>query len=142
MIFRSPFFDRSTFSKAEGFSRAARPNSSKSFPLSENLQMRNKNWLDASIADLLRDHKVALVIQDLSRIPGPAELSKSFKLPLFRSVLLSGVGGGSDNFPFYFVFFPAASFLSVQGFSMKAVVTWITAVECRVVNLLPYPSLP
>jgi hypothetical protein len=55
---------------------------------------------------------------------------------------LGGVGGRPDNFPFHFVFFPTASFLSLEGFSVIAVVTWIMAVERRVVNLLPYPSLP
>jgi hypothetical protein len=56
-------------------------------------------------------------------------------------IQLSGVGGGSDNFPFHFVFFPTAYFLSFEGFSVEAVVTWITAIERGVINLLPYPSL-
>jgi hypothetical protein len=55
---------------------------------------------------------------------------------------LNGAGGGSDNFPVHFVFFPTASFLSFEGFSVIAVVACITAIERRVVNLLPYPSLP
>ena len=55
---------------------------------------------------------------------------------------LGGVGGGLDNFPLHFVFFPTASLLSFEWFSVIAVVSWITAVERRVVNLLPYPSLP
>jgi len=57
-------------------------------------------------------------------------------------IQLSGAGGGSGNFPFHFVFFPTASFLSGEGFSVVAVVTGITAIERGVVNLLPYPSLP
>jgi hypothetical protein len=57
-------------------------------------------------------------------------------------IQLSGVGGGSDNFPFHFVLFPTASFLSFEGFSVEAVVTWITAIERGVINLLPYPSVP
>ena len=55
---------------------------------------------------------------------------------------LGGVGGGSDNFPFHFVFFPTAPFVSFERFSVIAVVAWITTVERRVVNLFPYPSLP
>ena len=57
-------------------------------------------------------------------------------------IQLSGVGGGSDNFPFHFVFFPTASFLSGEGFSVIAMVAWIAAIERGVINLLPYPSLP
>jgi len=57
-------------------------------------------------------------------------------------IQLSGAGGGSDNFPFHFVFFPTASFLSGEGFSVVAVITWITAIERGVINLLPNPSLP
>jgi len=34
----------------------------------------NKNWLDAELANLLRAHKIALVLQDRSLMPGPAEL--------------------------------------------------------------------
>ena len=56
--------------------------------------------------------------------------------------MLSGVGVGSDNFPFHFVFFPTASFLSGEGFGMVVMVTWIAALERGVVNLLAYPSLP
>ena len=55
---------------------------------------------------------------------------------------LSGVGGSPGNFPFHLVFFPAARFLSGEGFSVVPVVAWITATERGVVNLLPYPSLP
>jgi uncharacterized protein YecE (DUF72 family) len=36
--------------------------------------MRNRDWLDAEFANLLRDHKIALVLQDRSWMPSPAEL--------------------------------------------------------------------
>jgi hypothetical protein len=72
----------------------------------------------------------------------PMELSKKFKTFTVLNVPLSGVGGGSDNFPFHFVFFPTTSFLSFEGFSVIAVVIWVTGVERGVVNLLSYPSLP
>jgi hypothetical protein len=64
--------------------------------------------------------------------------------PLDRTVLvvpLSGVGG-SDHFPFHLVFLPTASLLCGEGFSVVVVVAWIMAIECGLVNLLPYPSLP
>jgi hypothetical protein len=51
------------------------------------------------------------------------------------------LSGGSSNFPFHLVFFPAASFISDEGFGVVVVVGWISAIEKGVVNLLPYPSL-
>jgi hypothetical protein len=68
------------------------------------------------------------------------QMSKCFAVR-FEFPLSSG-GGGPDNFLFHLVFFPAASFLSGEGFSVVAVVACITAIERGVVNLLPYPSLP
>jgi hypothetical protein len=55
---------------------------------------------------------------------------------------MQNTGGGSDNFPFHFMFCPTASFLSFEGFSVIPVVMCITAVERGVENLLSYPSLP
>jgi hypothetical protein len=51
-------------------------------------------------------------------------------------------GGGSENFPFHFVLFPTPSLLSLEGFTVVAQVTKITAIERRVVNLLAHPFLP
>ena len=48
---------------------------------------------------------------------------------------------GSANFRFLSVFFPAACFLSGEGFSVIAAVAWIPAVEPGLANLLPHPSL-
>jgi uncharacterized protein YecE (DUF72 family) len=38
------------------------------------IEIRNKEWLNAELADLLREYKVALVLQDLSYMPKPMEL--------------------------------------------------------------------
>lgn len=38
------------------------------------LEIRNQNWLDAEFAGLLRDHQIALVLQDRSWMLDPAEL--------------------------------------------------------------------
>lgn len=56
------------------------------------------------------------------------------------SLRLSGAGVGSAKFHFHLMFFPAACFLSGEGFSVVAVVAWIAAIERRFVNLFPYPS--
>jgi Protein of unknown function DUF72 len=42
------------------------------------IEIRNKSWLDASLVDLLREDKIALVLSNLSHMPGPVELSKKF----------------------------------------------------------------
>jgi hypothetical protein len=61
---------------------------------------------------------------------------------LWCQKFLSGAGSGSGNFAFHLVFFPAAYFLSSENFRVVTVIAWITAIERRVVNLLPHPSLP
>jgi len=38
------------------------------------VEIRNRSWLDARLADRLREQKVALVLQDQSWMPRPAEL--------------------------------------------------------------------
>jgi uncharacterized protein YecE (DUF72 family) len=38
------------------------------------MEIRNRQWLDAEFANFLRDHKIALVLQDQSLMPSPAEL--------------------------------------------------------------------
>lgn len=55
---------------------------------------------------------------------------------------LSGVGLGSINFHLHLVLFPAACFLSGEGFSVVAEVAGLTTMERGIVNLLPYPPLP
>jgi uncharacterized protein YecE (DUF72 family) len=42
------------------------------------LEIRNKNWLTPGFADLLREHNVALVLQDQSWMPGYAEIEQKF----------------------------------------------------------------
>ena len=38
------------------------------------IEIRNIDWLDVEFAELLRNHKIALVLQDRSWMPNPAEL--------------------------------------------------------------------
>jgi uncharacterized protein YecE (DUF72 family) len=42
------------------------------------VEIRNKSWLDARFADLLRKHKVALALTDRGWMPRPQELAKKF----------------------------------------------------------------
>ena len=42
------------------------------------VELRNKHWLTPQFAELLREHNVALVLQDQSWMPGYAELERKF----------------------------------------------------------------
>jgi hypothetical protein len=55
---------------------------------------------------------------------------------------LSGPRSDAGILRFHLVLLPTTQFLAGEKFSMKALVPWIAASECRSVNLLPYPPLP
>jgi uncharacterized protein YecE (DUF72 family) len=44
------------------------------------VEVRNKDWLDARLTDLLREHNVALALTDTSFMPRPWELKQKFDL--------------------------------------------------------------
>jgi len=44
------------------------------------IEIRNKAWLDKRLIDLLRDHKVALALTDLSNMPRPWEMEEKLDL--------------------------------------------------------------
>jgi uncharacterized protein YecE (DUF72 family) len=79
IVFQFPFFDRWKFPKQADFLAVLGPFLKKLPPDAKfAIEIRNKAWLDTVFADLLREHRVALVLQDLSYMPGPAELAKKF----------------------------------------------------------------
>src|SRR5260221_13857664 len=75
IVFQFPFFSRSVFRDRHEFLDrlvpflAKLPNSHKFA-----IEMRNRDWLHAEFANLLRAHRVAFVLQDRSFMPSPAEL--------------------------------------------------------------------
>jgi uncharacterized protein YecE (DUF72 family) len=75
IVFQFPFFNRSAFQDRREFLDrlvpflAKLPNSYKFA-----IEIRNRNWLDAEFANVLRDRAIALVLQDRSWMPNPAEL--------------------------------------------------------------------
>lgn len=75
IVFQFPFFNRSIFRDRHEFLDRLVPFLAK-LPNSQKfaIEMRNRDWLDAEFADLLRDHRIALVLQDRSFMPSPAEL--------------------------------------------------------------------
>jgi uncharacterized protein YecE (DUF72 family) len=44
------------------------------------VEIRNKNWLDVRLADLLREHNVALALTDTSFMPRPWEMKEKFDM--------------------------------------------------------------
>jgi uncharacterized protein YecE (DUF72 family) len=76
IVFQFPFFNRSIYRDRHEFLDRLMPFLSK---LRDGhkfaIEIRNRGWLDAEFANLLRDHKIALVLQDRSWMPDPAELN-------------------------------------------------------------------
>jgi uncharacterized protein YecE (DUF72 family) len=79
MVFQFPFFSRSVFKTQAEFVTRLTP-FLKKLPRDNKcaVEIRNKEWLDAWFADLLREYRVALVLQDRSWMPGPNELAEKF----------------------------------------------------------------
>src|SRR5260370_5415265 len=81
IIFQFPFFDRWKFLKQDSFLAVLAPFLKK---LSADhkfvVEIRNKNWLDAKFADVLREHNVALALTDTSFVPRPWEVKEKFDL--------------------------------------------------------------
>jgi uncharacterized protein YecE (DUF72 family) len=75
IVFQFPFFNRSLFPDRHVFTDRLIP-FLKKLPANHKfgIEIRNRPWLDAEFASLLRDHQVALVLQDRSWMPNPAEL--------------------------------------------------------------------
>lgn len=73
-VFQFPAFDRWKFPTQKHFLDVLVPFLSK-LPSDKKfaVEVRNRNWLDAALASVLRDHQVALVLQDISNLPGRAD---------------------------------------------------------------------
>jgi uncharacterized protein YecE (DUF72 family) len=81
MVFQFPVFDRWKFSKQESFLAVLIP-FLKKLPADHKyvVEIRNKNWLDARLADVLREHNVALALTDTSFVLRPWEMKEKFDL--------------------------------------------------------------
>ena len=75
MVFQFPFFDKWKIKDRHEFTDRLIP-FLKKLPTERKfaIEIRNKKWLDAEFANLLRGHKIALVLQDRSFMPSPSEL--------------------------------------------------------------------
>jgi len=81
IMFQFPFFDRWKFPKQDSFLAVLTP-FLKKLPANHKfaIEIRNKKWLDARFADVLRQHNVALALTDTSFMPRPWELKETFDL--------------------------------------------------------------
>ena len=75
IVFQFPLFNRSAFRDRHQFLDRLVPFLGK-LPAAHKfaIEIRNRTWLDAELAGLLRSHSIALVLQDRSWMPGPTEL--------------------------------------------------------------------
>ena len=72
MVFQFPVFDKWKFPKQDSFLAVLAP-FLKKLPGDHTfaVEIRNKKWLDAKFADMLREHNVALALTDTSFVPRP-----------------------------------------------------------------------
>jgi uncharacterized protein YecE (DUF72 family) len=62
IVFQFPFFTQNVLPDRHAFRKFA-------------MEIRNRDWLNAEFANLLRDHQIALGLQDRSWMPSPSELT-------------------------------------------------------------------
>jgi uncharacterized protein YecE (DUF72 family) len=81
MLFQFPAFDKWKFPKQDSFLAVLAP-FLKKLPTDHKfvVEIRNKKWLDAKFADVLREHNVALALTDTSFVPRPWEMEHKFEL--------------------------------------------------------------
>jgi uncharacterized protein YecE (DUF72 family) len=79
MVLQFPFFDKGSFKSQSDFLDRLIP-FLKKLPQCHMfaVEIRNREWLDAQFAEVLRDFHVALVLQDQSRMPHPNDLFQRF----------------------------------------------------------------
>lgn len=79
LVFQFPYFDRWKFPAQRDFLEVLRPFLKKlSADHKFAVEIRNKSWFNVIFTDLLREHRVALVLQDLSSMPRPWEFKEKF----------------------------------------------------------------
>lgn len=79
LLFQFPKFDRSQFPTQQSFLAVLEPFLQK-LPRSYKfaIEIRNRDWITVVLADVLRRHNVALVLQDLFYMPRPWDLPEGF----------------------------------------------------------------
>jgi uncharacterized protein YecE (DUF72 family) len=81
LVLQFPFFNRYAFKSVGEFLSRLRfflKRTQGMFTCKFAAEIRNKSWLDARFADLLREHNVALALTDQEWMPRPPELFEKF----------------------------------------------------------------
>ncbi len=81
MLFQFGYFNKSAFKSGIDFLARLRP-FLKKLPQDRQfaVEIRNKTWLNADFANILRENKVALALIDQSWVPRPWEMKKPFDM--------------------------------------------------------------
>ena len=74
IVFQFPLFPRNILRDRPEFTDRLIPFLKKLSDRKFAIEIRNRPWLNAEFANLLRDHGIALVLQDRSWMPNPSEL--------------------------------------------------------------------
>lgn len=76
IVFQFPHFDKWQIKDRHAFTDRLLP-FLKTLPREHRfaIEIRNRKWLDAEFAEMLRSFNVALVLQDLHTMPGPSEMT-------------------------------------------------------------------
>jgi len=79
MVLQFPYFNKTKFKSGGEFTKLLK-DFMKKLPKDHMfaVEIRNRSWMDARFADALRERNVALVLQDHSWMPRPAQLFESF----------------------------------------------------------------
>ena len=98
LVFQFPHFDQFQFKSASEFLSRLRPFLQKlrDIPLKFVIEIRNKSWLDARFADVLREYGVALALTDTSFLPRPWEMKAKFDLVTSDFVYVRWLGNRNE----------------------------------------------
>jgi uncharacterized protein YecE (DUF72 family) len=99
LLLQFGFFSESVFEKPSDFYKRLRfflQKYSRS-TIRFSVEIRNKDWLTAEFADLLREHKVALVLQDQSWMPIPEQMAFDYFTADFTYIRLLGDRKGIEK---------------------------------------------
>jgi uncharacterized protein YecE (DUF72 family) len=98
LLLQFPYFNRDAFKTGDEFLARLKP-FLKKLPKKHRfaIEIRNKDWLNAKFADLLREFNVALVLQDQLWMPLPAAMAFDYLTADFTYVRLLGDRKGIEK---------------------------------------------
>lgn len=98
LLFQFGYFNKTAFATGEDFLAVLKP-FLKKLPTGYRfaLEIRNKAWLNAEFADLLREHRVALVLQDQIWMALPSAMAFDYYTADFTYVRLLGDRQGIEK---------------------------------------------